>query len=370
LGPSTTNGVEPTFVERFVAFFHIPYFLGSLIWTIILGPPGALLISYVDTNNLDTALAITTTLFFGSPLSLGQNLVGLSILFAFFVYVLYMIRYMRSILVDTKPHIMSLLPKGEAIYDTIFNHVTRSKLPIVFGSLFMGVFALQTAPRMPPNFEVFSIHPANIVFLCLSYPFWFIIFTTFVWVYLGSIRGLHTLGQKPLMLKSFDKDKMLGVKPIGSLSLSLTFTYFGAASILALLPIVLSPDIPSLSYVVVVATLILVGILFFFLPLNTIHKKMLEVKEGEQKLLHSELSKVIQDTSDSNKENVESTVDIKESLNRLISVLKVEVMKDEVKVIPTWPIDMQILNRLLAMALSILGIILANFIMKVVLHFP
>lgn len=261
----------------------------------------------------------------------------------------------------------SLLPEGEYTYDKIFGLVTRSKPPIFLGLTFMVLFSLQFVFEIPANFKVFCDHPVNLIFLGVAYPFWFVTFTTFVWMYFCSIRGLHELGKK-LLLRSFHEDKMLGVRPIGSLSLALTSTYFTGLCILALLPTVLSPDTPTLGYVFVLSSFILLGVVFFFLPLYTIHKKMLEVKVKQQELLRSELYKAVKSTSDSKIEDHESMSDIKDALSRLTTVLKVEVTKDEVMAMPTWPIDMPILSRLLAMAVSIALVIIAEFILKRVLH--
>lgn len=95
---------------------------------------------------------------------------------------------------------------------------------------------------------------------------------------------------------------------------------------------------------------------------------MLEFKVKQQELLRSELYKVVKSTSDSRIEDHESMSDIKDALSRLTTVLKVEVTKDEVMAMPTWPIDMPILSRLLAMAVSIALVIIAEFILKRVLH--
>jgi hypothetical protein len=334
----------------------------------IFGPLGAILLSYLCTNDFFDAVTRTVILYYGLSLPFWQNIVGLGIMSLIFFYFLYMIRYMRLKLVDAKNKLISLLPKGEDTYDEIFGLVSKSKVPIFFGLLFMAFYAFQAAPDLPYNFKVFCIHPANTVFLFVAYPFWFIIFTTFVWMYLGSIRGLFTLGKRPLSLKPFHQDKMLGVRPVGSLSLSLAFAYFGGLSILALLPSVLSPDTPTISYVLTLSFFMLLGVIFFFLPLYTIHRKMHEVKLKEQEKLHNELFKVVQKT-DNSKIKSESISDIKDSLNRLTSVLTVEVTKDEVENIPTWPIDFAILRRLLTMTISIIGIIIANFIMKTWLRF-
>lgn len=354
-----------TFLERFVTSFHIPFYWGCLLLAFFFGPPGAILSVYVQTYNLDEAIARTVHLFFGMQLPVWQGVAGLCLLLVILFYFLYMIRYMRLKLVAAESLLLSLSPEGEETFHKVFGGVSRLGPPIVIDVILIVFFLLQAVSEVPVNFVVFGTAPANLVFIVVSFPLWFLIFGTFAWVYFSSILGLHKLGKKPLKLKSIYEDRMLGVRPIGSLSLSLTFTYLAGLSILTLVPIVVWPNTSSPSYTWLLSVLALLGVVFFFFPLNTIHKKMLDVKHREQEAYRKLFSKAIQKQTESRTQVSESSLsDIREVLIRLTTLLTVGITKEEAAAIPTWPFDTPILGRFSAMILSIITILIANIILR------
>ena len=357
---------KATFVERVVGSLRIPHVFGSLLMAFLLGPPGAILSTFVHTGDIFEAFDRVVGLFFGSPLPFLQGYLGLSLLFILFYYLLYMIQFMRQRLESAESQLASILPEGEETFEAIFGSVSKSTPPIAFAVLFTLVIAFQCVPELPDNFPIFCVSNLNKVFLLLAWPFWFVTFCTFVWVYVGSVRGLYELGRK-VKLKSFNEDKMLGVRPVGSLSLSLTYTYFVGLIILGLLPTILQPEASFLGYLVVLALCALVGLILFFLPQFALHRKMVEAKEAEQELLRRELSRVVKVTGEE-KDDVESTTEIKDALERLTTVLHVDITKDELENIPTWPFDTQIIGRLAGMAMSIIIVIIGQWIMRRVIH--
>jgi len=367
LGDSiVTRPHKATVIERMVGSLRIPYVSASILLAFLLGPPGAILSTFVGTRDIFEAFNRTVGLFFAIPLPALQGYLGLSLLFILFFYLLYMIRFMRQRLVSAETQLVSILPEGEATFDAIFGVVSKSMPPMAFAVLFMLVIAFQSIPELPDNFAIFCINNINTAFLLVAWSFWFIAFGTFVWVYVGSIRGLYVLGKK-VKLKAFNEDKMLGVRPVGSLSLSLTYTYFVGLLILGLLPTILQPEASFLGYMVVLSLCAIVGLILFFLPQYALHKKMVEAKEIEQELLRRELSKVVQAT-DGEKGELESAVEIKDALNRLMTVLSVDMTKNELESIPTWPFDTQIISRLTGMAISIIIVIIGQWIMRRVIY--
>lgn len=360
-----TGPHKATIIERIVGSLRIPYVFGSVLLAFILGPPGAILITFVFTRDVFEAFNRVVGLFFGSPLPFLQGYLGLSLLFVLFYYLLYMIQFMRQRLVSVETELVSLLPEGEETFDAIFGTVSKSTPPVAFAILFMLVIAVQSVPEFPDQFANFCISSINTVFLLLAFPFWFIAFCTFVWVYMGSIRGLYELGKK-VKLKSFNEDKMLGVRPVGSLSLSLTYTYFVGLIILGLLPTILQPEASFLGYMVVLSICAMVGLVLFLLPQYALHKKMVEAKGVERELLRRELSKVVRAADE--KDDVESVAEIKDALNRLTTVLQVDMTRNELENIPTWPFDTQIISRLAGMAMSIIIVIIGQWIMRRVIY--
>jgi len=367
LGDSIVTGPhKATIIERIVGSLRIPYVFGSVLLAFLLGPPGAILSTFVYTRDIFEAFNRVVWLFFGSPLPWLQGYLGLGLLSVLFYYLLYMIQFMRQRLVSVESQLVSLLPEGEDTFDAIFGAVSKSMPPVAFAILFMLVIAFQSVPELPDNFVFFCVNNINTVFLLVAWPFWFIAFCTFVWVYVGSIRGLYELGKK-VKLRSFNEDKMLGVRPVGSLSLSLTYTYFMGLIILGLLPTILQPEASILGYMVVLSTCAMVGLILFLLPQYTLHKKMVEAKGVEKELLRRELSKVVR-TADEEKDDVESVAEIKDALNRLTTVLQVDMTRNEVESIPTWPFDTQIISRLAGMAMSIIIVIIGQWIMRRVIY--
>jgi hypothetical protein len=357
-----TGPHKATIIERVVDSLRIPYVSSSILLAFLLGPPGAILSTFVSTKNIKEAFNRTVGLFFDLPLPFLQGYLGLSLLFILFFYLLYMIRFMRQKLVSAESLLVSILPEGEETFDAIFGVVSKPLPPMAFAVLFMFVIAFQSIPELPDNFAIFCINIINTVFLLVAWSFWFIAFGTFVWVYVGSIRGLYKLGTK-VKLKTFNEDKMLGVRPVGSLSLSLAYTYFMGLVILGLLPTILRPEASFLGYIIVLSLCAIVGLILFFLPQYTIHKKMVEAKGVEQELLRRELTKVV-NTAEEKKDEVESAIEIKDALNRLTTVLHVDITKNELESIPTWPFDTQIISRLAGMAISIIIVIIGQWIMR------
>lgn len=70
-----------------------------------------------------------------------------------------------------------------------------------------------------------SFAPVFALDLLLLFARLFIMFT-FVWVYLASLYGLHSLSLQPLRFRRHHEDHLLGMRAFGSLSLFLAGNYF------------------------------------------------------------------------------------------------------------------------------------------------
>ncbi|MBC8497483.1 hypothetical protein H8D40_00725, partial [Candidatus Bathyarchaeota archaeon] len=92
-----------------------------------------------------------------------------------------------------------------------------------------------------------------------------------------------------------------------------------------------------------------------------------EAKGVERELLRIELSKVGR-AADEEKDELESAAEIKDALKRLTTVLQVDITKDELEDVPTWPFDTQIIGRLAGMAMSIIIVIIGQWIMRRVIY--
>ena len=91
---------------------------------------------------------------------------------------------------------------------------------------------------------------------------------------------------------------------------------------------------------------------------------MLEAKSREQEALRQQLSKVVEMPRASES----SQKDVSEALDRLTRIIAVDITKEEVEAIPTWPVDAPILGRLMTLIFSIITILLANYLMRYILR--
>ncbi len=358
---------RPTFIERFFTLLHIPYVVGCLILATVLGPPGAILSAYILNNNLNEAISRAIYLFHGSYFPFWQSVAGLWVLYAILFYLLYMIRYMRLKLVATESLFLSFLPKGEESLHKIFGGVSKAIPPIVLGSLLSVVIALTEGER---NIIVFCCDMVSTIYLVLALPFFCIAFFTFVWVYCSSIRGLHELGKKPLKLKSFYEDRLLGLKPIGSLSLYFAFSYFGAMCLLALFAVLGAPHSVTIFYGGFLFTIVVLGVIFFILPLFTFHNRMAEVKKREQEALQEQFANAMKKQNESHTQVSGSSVsDTEELLGRLTKIVVSDITKREIDEVSTWPFDMPILRRLFASIVSMnVVIFLVDLIIRMIMN--
>jgi hypothetical protein len=272
---------------------------------------------------------------------------------------------MRLKLVTAKSTLLPLLPEGEEAFHQVFSPICHLRPPILLGTTLIILANFQTYPDLPINYATFAgSYTASLVFVYLWLIFWLMVVGTFMWVYFGSIRGLYMLGTKSLILKSFREDKTLGTKPIGLLSLSFASIYIIGIGLAVLLVIILLPQTTFPFFSSLLAILILIGIAFFFLPLYSVHKRMVEAKSREQENVRQQLSKVVEQklTSES------SMKELGEALDRLTTIIAVDITKEELDSIPTWPVDAPIIGRLVTLIFTIIGILIANYVMLYLLR--
>jgi MFS family permease len=356
---SSKENERVTLIEQFIDLFHIPFSLGCFLLAGIFGPPGAMLLTYIQTSNRNESLSRTLCLFFGEEIAGWRGFIA-SILFSIILfYFLYIIRFMRLRLLAVKPELLPILPEDEETFHQVFSPICHLRPPLIIGTILVLLAQLQIYPELPTNYVRFAeSYIANLVYIFIWVLFWLMVVGTFLWVYFGSIRGLYQLGTKALQLKSFHEDKTLGTRPIGALSLTFASLYIIGIGLAILLVLILLPQISIPFFTGLLATLILIGIVFFFLPLYSVHKRMLEAKRFEQETVRQQISKVFEKST-----NRSSEKDLGEALDRLTTIIAVDVTKGELETIPTWPVDVPILSRFVTIIFSVIGILIANYVM-------
>jgi hypothetical protein len=333
---------NPTLIERIVNVIPGPYVLKCLIFSCFLGVPFLLLTRFLDTLSTQTALAV-----FG-PL-LWQNVV--TFFFANFVllfYAVYGVRYMRTKISAMIPDFESIVPEdgGKNLYE-VFKPLCRLS-PAIIVSLLLVAASLASFPDQASQHSAGLISLAQIV---VAFPFVYLAYGTFIWFYIGSVKCLYDLGKRPLKLAEFYEDGHMGVKPVGSVSLSLALVYFAGLG-LVFFSFLSIP--PALEFAV--GVMLLGGIVLFFLPLNTIHHKMRLKKQLEREKLKVR-HKPLRDSMDESlrKARKVETAELKRAF-------AVDIIDRYVNSIPEWPFDSRTLTWLSAIVLTVVVSIVTRYV--------
>jgi len=169
-------------------------------------------------------------------------------------------------------------------------------------------------------------------FIMLSYG-------SFIWMYASSIRGLHRLGKERLRFVSYYQDAHMGMKSLGTLSLSFTWVYFVGITLTFF-----SVNPLPLPILLVVLVLIVLGILLFFYPAYTVHQKMVHEKHTAEIALRNRVSRIMR-SLDQREESPEEIVDL----------FMFQALEQKVYAISEWPFDMRTLSWFSAIVLTVLG---------------
>ncbi len=335
---------RPTFIESFVRLLHIPYLPGAFVLALIFTGPGTLLGGFLDTFSLDKALSATLQKQKTSPV---WQVIAAEILYtALTLYELLIIRYVRLRVVAAENELVSLLPKGKKDYARAFGHVSLWYGPLPLAGIILLLFfnpVLEKLHSTTGPFHSILYGAGSIAQFALG--------GTLIWIYFASISGMYVIGRLPLRLKPYHPDPMLGLRPLGALSLSLAFAYFGAVLFMSLEHL-FNPSFAPGQHVALLIPLAALGVLMFFLPLNRLHRHMLQVKQHEQALLRArraQLAESLEQEESPGRSEKETLRDIR----RILAFIASSTMESRVASMPTWPFDLGILARLLTIVLAV-----------------
>jgi hypothetical protein len=347
--------------ERFISAFRIPHILGSIIIASIVGPPGAIILSYVDTRDFNLSIGKTVWLFLGIETTELYATLALIVVFTILFYCIYIIQHVRLQLISACRELLPILPEGEATFLNAFKPVISVRYPLLIGASIIILANLETLN----NFLGFGTNTIDLIYFTLCLMVWAVIAGQFVWVYVSSVLGLYNLGRSSLKLRNHKIDKMLGVKPIGSLSLFLAFIYlllFGGFVLLASAFSLRSPV-----FVTLILVLIVSGVVVFFLPLYSTHKRMVEAKKKEQERINQLIEKAVEAQNQLLKDHPETSIP-EHQLTSSYSLLDIHTReRSEINQIRTWPIDAEIRGKLAYMITVISCTILAQMILRMIL---
>jgi len=325
-----------TLIERFVKLIPLPYPLAALIWSAVI-PSGPVfyVIQYLVSG--------------GFPLSLPNAILNFFLPFYLFI----MVRYMRLRVVASEASIAARLSGGVQDYERAFGRMTQ-QAPVIILTIFLGTFLLASyafAGVLPP---IPGIILGNIIVVYLNA----LAFSTYLWEFLTASLGLHRLGGESLRLGSFLEDRMMGSKPMGNLALSLTAVYFGGLLLTDLLFSTFLP--PSATGTASFLVLVLLGVVLFFLPLNSIHAEM---QAEKRRLMEEVVARYPRLNPDPSQPKGTATMDdVHTRLARLTDLQEVEMLDRKIASLPTWPFDIQVVSRFITIVLSVTTVLLSRVI--------
>lgn len=244
---------------------------------------------------------------------------------------------------------------GEPAYHVAFRRFSSTP-PVLLLSIPLGIFAFQATIQQTHIGIQFVTSSIILVINTLA-------ISTFVWTYSASSWGLHKLGESKLELRSFLEDRLMGARPIGNIALSSTVAYLGGILLIFLL-------FPSyfLAYPAFQALLIFflaLGILMFFLPLNSVHKQLVREKSRHQKDLNQQLLSIKQSSQTGHLDGPASIERMESKITDLVKLKDLEITERKLASSPTWPFDVQLLVKLITIVLSVTAALLARVIINI-----
>jgi hypothetical protein len=349
-----------------VGAVRLPYPIACIVLSVLLGPPVQFLSVLLDTRNLEKATAFALNTVFGTfqstKVSTEQGLAQQTIFTLIIFAVLYMAHFMRSRLLAAEPALIPIVPAGEETFHKSFGGVSRV-LPQLVMAIPLGLLSI---PYLL-NQSLFEVGPVFLSYLVLSNLILTLVFGTFVWVYLRSLWGLYQLGNEPLTLKPYHEDPMLGVRPIGSISLALFLAYNVVIGLSVLSILVAPPDPVGLAAITLLA---LLGGAMFILPLYSVHRKMAAEKANERTKVFEDFARLFdrpQEESASDDGSSSSSNSATDLLRGIRDTQILQLRREYISSIPTWPIDTGIIGRFAAIIISVFTVILARLV-QIALH--
>ena len=354
--PKVEGPERPTLLERAIGFIPLPYVASCVLLALIFGNPGSILARYLDTGDINEAIS-------GSPYAppaaspIWLRLLVDTIWTLLMVYVLLSVRSMRLRVAAAKPALLPLLPRGEENFNRIFGPVSHSGPPAALAILLFVPFSLSIVVTFSR-----TTGPFESAFLAVSTGLTIFTYPTFLWVYFRSIRGAHVLGKEPLRLKPYHEDPMMGLRPLGLLSLSLALAHFVGLGLLTV-AISLEPGASPPEAAILPVVLILLGILLFFLPLYRVHGMMVRERQRAQALARSQYTRLAQGQDNPGSDGSDTMMaEVRNILADLRDAFRLDMEDRRIAAIPTWPFDTRILGRLAVIVLSVMAILLARII--------
>ncbi len=360
-----TNKVEdnfrPTLLEKTLVLLHLPPTLGMILVAVFVGPLGNFLYLYAVSNRVTSALYGTFISLNAEDLGFATavqsnwySLAGNVLWYVFLFYVAFIMGHLRTHLLKAEPELASLAPNGERDVHDVFKVVSDYVPQIVIMLIFLFVFAT-SVPELIGKGEL-TLFSTPIYVLRSSVRS--LMFSSVLWLYGASLWGLYCFGKQNLKLRSYEEDPLLGTRRLGSLSFTISSTYF-LWLILFVSQMIFGGLAGQTSIVNIVFMLILVpvGIALFIAPLVSAHTTMLKVKRAEIASTNKLLSELISRVRGANEKDDQN----------MIRLLALETSERKVLSIRTWPVENPLIGRLALITGMVAATLIARLI-QVLLH--
>ena len=262
--------------------------------------------------------------------------------------------YFRARTSALKEHCVAMGVTGDARLD-LSGMGKSSRIAVLFIVLFSTFIPIYVMYGVGDFTFVQRVLAASI-----PYSYFLLVLATFVWAYGYSMYSIFKMGRLPLKLKAHTEDSMLGLRPFGAASLRLTavfltFIFFGV------LPASISPDLYGLTSagaeiflgaLVIVMAVCSLGL--FFLPLTSLRRQLLHARRTELAWIAPIRTDLLTKMRSSGPAGPEK--DVLDEYNSLGGVER------DARQIHTWPFDVNLFARLLAIILSVSAIILSRLV--------
>ena len=350
-----------TLFEKILLKVHLPYKLSTILAALFVGPLGNFLFLFAISFDFPRALYATFISLnagvSGLPSETSVNwysFIGNIAWYIFLSHVAFSIRRLRLTLAKLEPKIVSLtLDEGRSLtgmFRLVFHPIPQLAITVIFMFIY-GTFV----PNMISKGELTLLSTPIFIFPSLLRS---IMFGSMLWFCFASLWGLYQFGKTCPGFKSFLEDPMLGAGVLGTMSFSLSKTYFFSLSIFAVQMVLgeLVGNTISLNFVIMFV-LIPVGIVLFLAPLVSTHKRMIEVKKNELKIIRRQFAYYLTPapTLNLSDERVVTKLFLLESLEKKAGAIS------------TWPVESPVTEKFVAILTSVSVVILAKYI-QIFLH--
>jgi hypothetical protein len=141
-GPQLVGPEQRTLVERALGLVPLPYGWAALIVALLLGPPGSLLVAYLETRDLQTSLE---SFFHGyMPEFYWQQILSVVLWSLFYAILFWVIWYARHSVLRATNSLAPLLSEPRE-YRAAFRGLSRTGPAVLIGRFSMRSFSWTTA---------------------------------------------------------------------------------------------------------------------------------------------------------------------------------------------------------------------------------